>query len=95
MAAYGHTPGHSVFRIASGNQQMLILGDLTNHPALFARNPDWSPIFDMDAQMAITTRKKIFDMAAADKIKVHGYHFPTPAIGMITKSGSGYEVNPA
>jgi glyoxylase-like metal-dependent hydrolase (beta-lactamase superfamily II) len=29
--AYGHTPGHTIFRLASGDEQMMLLGDTTNH----------------------------------------------------------------
>ena len=41
IAAYGHTPGHTAFTVASGNQSMMVLGDVTNHPWLFARDPHW------------------------------------------------------
>src|SRR5262249_768469 len=41
IAAPGHTPGHTSFAVASGNQSLLVLGDVTLHPWLFARHPDW------------------------------------------------------
>jgi len=94
IAAYGHTPGHTAFAVASGNQSMLVLGDLTNHPWLFARNPDWQAIIDVDGAMAAETRKKMLDRAAADKMLVQGYHFPFPASGHIARRGSGYEFVP-
>ncbi len=53
IAAYGHTPGHTAFAIASGDKSMLVLSDTTNHPALFVRNPEWQAIFDMDGAMAV------------------------------------------
>src|SRR6266478_1501817 len=81
IATYGHTPGHTSFAVASGNQSMLVLSDITNHPWLFARNPDWQPIFDMDGNMAVEARKKLLDRAAADKMLVQGYHYPFPASG--------------
>ncbi len=52
VAAPGHTPGHTAYRIASGNASLLFIADLTNHPALFVKNPDWSAVFDMDADAA-------------------------------------------
>lgn len=94
IAAYGHTPGHTAFAIANGNQSMLVLGDITNHPWLFARRPDWQGAFDSDGAMAVETRKRMLDRAAADRMLVQGYHFPFPASGYIAKSGSGYEVVP-
>ena len=94
VAAYGHTPGHMVFRVSSGSEQMLVLSDTSNHPALFVRNPGWHASFDMDAAKAEETRRRIFDMAATDRIPVQGYHFPFPATGHISKHGDGYKFFP-
>lgn len=91
IAAYGHTPGHVAFSIASGNESMLVLSDTTNHPWLFARHPEWQPAFDMDGPMAVDNRRRLLDRAAADKMLVQGYHFPFPASGHIVKTASGYE----
>jgi glyoxylase-like metal-dependent hydrolase (beta-lactamase superfamily II) len=94
IAAYGHTPGHTAFAVASGNQSMLVLGDTTNHPWLFVRNPEWQAIFDVDGNMATETRKRLLDRASADRMLVQGYHFPFPASGYITKGGKGYDLVP-
>jgi glyoxylase-like metal-dependent hydrolase (beta-lactamase superfamily II) len=94
MAAYGHTPGHTIFRIASGSQELVLLADTTNHPALFVRHPTWQAMFDMDGDMAAATRRKVLDMVAAEKVPVTGYHFPFPAIGHIAKDGEGYQLIP-
>jgi len=91
VAAPGHTPGHTVFAIQSGKDSMMVLSDTTQHPALFARNPDWQPQFDIDGAAAVTTRKKLLDRAAADRMLVTGYHFPFPACGHIVKTATGYE----
>lgn len=95
VPAYGHTPGHTAFTVASGGASLLVLSDTTNHPWLFARNPDWQGIFDMDGPQAIETRKRLLDRAAADRMQVAGYHFPFPATGHIVKAGRGYEFAPA
>jgi glyoxylase-like metal-dependent hydrolase (beta-lactamase superfamily II) len=94
IAAFGHTPGHTAYAVTSGNQSMLVLGDTTNHPWLFARNPHWQGMFDSDGNMAVDTRKHLLDRAAADKMLVQGYHFPFPASGYIAKTVGGYEVVP-
>jgi glyoxylase-like metal-dependent hydrolase (beta-lactamase superfamily II) len=94
IAAYGHTPGHAVFAVASGNQSLLVLGDTTNHPALFARHPDWQAVFDVDGDMAAQTRKLLLDRAVADRMLVQGYHFPFPASGYIARESKGYEFVP-
>lgn len=91
VAAPGHTPGHTVFVLESGKDALMVLSDTTQHPALFARHPDWQPQFDIDGPAAVATRKKLLDRAAADRMLVTGYHFPFPACGHIVKRGSGYE----
>jgi glyoxylase-like metal-dependent hydrolase (beta-lactamase superfamily II) len=91
LPAPGHTPGHTVFAIHSGDQSLLVLSDTAQHPAIFARHPDWQAAFDIDGAEAITTRKKIFDRAAADRMLVTGYHFPFPACGHLIKTATGYE----
>jgi len=91
LAAPGHTPGHTVFAIHSGDQSLLVLGDTAQHPAVFARHPDWQAAFDIDGETAVATRKKLFDRAAADRMLVTGYHFPFPACGHLIKTASGYE----
>jgi glyoxylase-like metal-dependent hydrolase (beta-lactamase superfamily II) len=94
VAAFGHTPGHCVFMISSGSGKLMFMADTTNHPALFVRNPDWSAVFDMDADVARATRRRLLDMAAAEKTQVHFYHAPFPATGFITKAGNGFEMVP-
>jgi glyoxylase-like metal-dependent hydrolase (beta-lactamase superfamily II) len=95
IAAPGHTPGHTVYSINSGNRSMLYLADVTNNPWLFVRNPQWQAVFDADGNKAAETRKALLDRAAADKMLAHGYHWPFPASGYITKTAKGYELMPA
>src|ERR1700683_1487086 len=55
LPAAGHTPGHTVFAIHSGDQSLLVLGDTAQHPAIFARHPNWEAAFDIDGAAAVTT----------------------------------------
>ena len=32
---------------------------------------------------------RLYDMAAADKMLIQGFHFPFPALGYVEKDGSG------
>jgi len=90
----GHTPGHTSFHVSSGKDQLIVLGDVTNIPALFAKNPGWQAGFDQNGDMAEATRRKLLDRVVADKTMVTGYHFPFPAAGTITKDGQGYAFTP-
>lgn len=80
--------------ISSEGKSLAALCDTTNHPALFVRNPDWSAVFDMDADMARATRRRMLDMAATERTQVAFYHAPFPATGHIAKDGNGYELVP-
>lgn len=95
IAAHGHTPGHTIYRISDGTDQMIFLADVTNRPELMARRPDWQIVFDFDGDAAAATRRRILDMAATDRVRVTGYHFPFPANGFFTRDGQGYRFVPA
>jgi glyoxylase-like metal-dependent hydrolase (beta-lactamase superfamily II) len=96
IASPGHTPGHHSHVIASGNGKLLVQADITAGMAnLFVRNPDWQFVFDTDKAVAVATRKKLYDMAAAEKMMVQGFHFPFPSRGYVEKSGNGYRLVPA
>ena len=91
----GHTPGHTSFVLASGNSKILIQSDVTNIPELFLRNPDWHVVFDVDGDLAQQTRHKFYDMAAAVKMTVVGFHFTFPSIGHVERDGNGYRLIPS
>jgi glyoxylase-like metal-dependent hydrolase (beta-lactamase superfamily II) len=94
IPAYGHTPGHTAFSIHSSNQSLLVMSDTVRNPYLFARHPDWQPIFDMDGPLAVKARRHMLDRAAADRMLVEAYHFPFPACGHMVKTQTGYELVP-
>ena len=89
VATYGHTPGHNSFIVASGDSKVFVQADVTNLP-LFVRNPGWHAFFDQDGDMAETTRRKVYDMLAAEKMLVQAFHYPFPALAHIEKTSTGY-----
>ena len=95
VQAFGHTPGHMCYHIESNGKRILIFADTTNHYAVSLAKPDWHCVFDMDAEAAVVTRKKILDMVATDKIPAAGYHMPFPAVGYVDKKGAGFQWVPA
>jgi glyoxylase-like metal-dependent hydrolase (beta-lactamase superfamily II) len=94
IASNGHTPGHTSYHLGSGAQQLIVLGDITNIPALFVKNPGWHAVFDSDAAMAEANRRKMFDRVIADKVTITGYHYGMPGAGTIQKDGAGYAFVP-
>jgi glyoxylase-like metal-dependent hydrolase (beta-lactamase superfamily II) len=95
VATVGHTPGHTSYVIASGSSRLFVQSDVTNVPYLFARNPGWHAIFDQDPKMAEETRRKVYDMVAAEKLMLQGFHYPFPGVAHLEKDGNGYRVVPA
>lgn len=94
VAAFGHTPGHTLFRMDSEGQSFAYVADITNVPSLFAHAPDWSVLFDMNPAMARMSRRRVFDMLVKDKMMAGGFHFPFPAFGTMEASGNGYQFKP-
>jgi glyoxylase-like metal-dependent hydrolase (beta-lactamase superfamily II) len=94
IATPGHTPGHTSFAVASGTARMLVQSDVCNIPSLFMRNADLQATFDNNPEQTIATRKKVYDMAAAEKMLVTGYHFPFPCMGHVEKDGANYRLVP-
>jgi glyoxylase-like metal-dependent hydrolase (beta-lactamase superfamily II) len=90
----GHTPGHTSFVIASGSDQVYLQSDVTHVPFLFVLHPDWHAFYDQDGAMAEATRRKVYDMLAAEKLRVQGFHYPFPSLAHVEKNGSGYRYIP-
>ena len=95
LNAFGHTPGHMVYMIESAGQQLVITADLANHYVWSLAHPDWEVKFDMDKPAAATTRRRVLDMLAADRIPFIGYHMPFPALGYVEAGADGYRYVPA
>ncbi len=94
--ASGHTPGHSIYHVESGDARVLITSDTANHFVASLERPDWHVRFDMDKEAAAATRRRVFGMLAADGIPFIGYHMPYPALGFVKENGSGgFKYTPA
>lgn len=74
VPAYGHTPGHTAYRIAD----VLIAGDLMHGVALQLENPEVCARFDQDHENAVASRKALIDLAKSEGLTMYGMHFPAP-----------------
>lgn len=90
VATNGHSIGHHSHIVSSGDKSVFVQGDVTHVPYLFVRNPGWHLMFDQDPQMAEATRRKVYDMLAADKMMVQAFHYPFPSAAYIEKTPTGY-----
>lgn len=83
IAAPGHTPGQSALRIESADYQLIVAADVFFSEAFDLEHPDWQTGFDLDAQQAAETRRRLLSQVASERTMVIAYHMPFPALGHI------------
>ncbi len=81
IAAYGHTPGHTIFQ----KDSILVIGDLMHGAALQLGHPEYCPFYDMDAKAATEARIKILQYARENNLTMYGMHLPAPGFCKIEK----------
>ncbi|QDU32531.1 putative quorum-quenching lactonase YtnP [Poriferisphaera corsica] len=93
---FGHTPGHIGLNIANGSDQLFYIADTVHMVYMQMPHPDWHVAFDMNPIEAEQTRKRVFELAAQERLLVAGSHIPFPALGHIRKQsvGSGFMWQP-
>ena len=94
LDAYGHTPGHSVFLVTSGKDQLMVSNDTMYVPGILAPHPEWQGAYDQDGPLAVETRRRIIDRVIADRMQICGAHFPFPGAGTFVKDGAAYAFTP-
>jgi len=84
----GHTPGHSVVRIASGSDALTFAGD-----AVFAvgfDQPGWYNGFEHDPEEAARVRIRLLRELAETGELLVATHMPFPSIGHVAASGDTF-----
>ena len=89
----GHTPGHSVVRVSSGDEGLTFAGDIV-FPVGFD-HPDWHNGFEHDPEEAVRVRIRLLrEMAATGELLV-ATHMPFPSIGRVAIAGDAFRWVPA
>jgi glyoxylase-like metal-dependent hydrolase (beta-lactamase superfamily II) len=86
----GHTPGHTGYMIASGQDSLLIWGDIVHVPEIQVPRPEVCMAFDVDPVQAEATRRHVFDMVASDGQAIAGMHLHFPGQAHLLRQGQGY-----
>lgn len=84
----GHTPGHSVVRLASGGDRLTFAGD-----AVFAvgfDQPDWHNGFEHDPEEAARVRIRLLRELAASGEQLVATHLPFPSVGRVAVEGDAF-----
>lgn len=86
----GHTPGHSAYEIASGEDRLLYIGDSAHHYVISVQRPDWTVQYDENAREAEASRRALLQRAADGNLRVYAVHFPFPGIGHVKAQGESF-----
>lgn len=90
VAVDGHTPGHSAYEIASGDERLLYIGDTAHHFVVSVQRPEWTVQYDANAPLAQTRRRALLQRAADGNLRVYAVHFPFPGLGRIEAKDDGF-----
>jgi glyoxylase-like metal-dependent hydrolase (beta-lactamase superfamily II) len=89
----GHTPGHSVVRLASGGDRLTFAGDAV-FPVGFD-HPDWHNGFEHDPEEAARVRVRLLrELAATGELMV-ATHLSFPSVGRVAVAGDVFRWLPA
>src|SRR3954470_4853423 len=89
----GHTPGHSVVRLASGGDRLTFAGDLVFQVGF--EHPDWYNGFEHDPEEAARVRVGLLRELAATGGLLVATHMPFPSIGHVAVAGDAFRWVPA
>lgn len=84
----GHTPGHSVVRMAAGDDALTFAGD-----AVFAvgfEQPDWFNGFEHDPEEAARVRIRLLRQLAETGEMLVATHLPFPSVGRVAADGDAF-----
>src|SRR5256714_13116300 len=84
----GHTPGHSVVRLASGGDRLTFAGDAV-FPVSFD-HPDWHNGFEHDPEEAARVRLRLLRQLAETGEMLVATHLPFPSVGRVAADGDAF-----
>ena len=88
----GHTPGHSVVRLASGGDRLTFAGDAVFLVG-FAR-PDWHNGFEHDPDEAARVRVRLLRELAANRESLVATHLSFPSVCHVAVAGDVFRPGP-
>ena len=80
--APGHTPGHVMLNLKSGEETALMSGDVIHHPLQLIR-PDWSSRACEDPHLSAVSRTKMLERVADTNTLLCPAHFGSPTMGHV------------
>jgi glyoxylase-like metal-dependent hydrolase (beta-lactamase superfamily II) len=90
----GHTPGHISVELAGGDG-LIIGGDALTHLIISFQHPSWRVPVDQEADRGVSTRLRLLDRLATDKLRLVCAHLPFPGTGFVERKDGAYRFVPA
>ena len=90
----GHTPGHISLELAGGDG-LIIGGDALTHVVISFQHPSWRVPVDHEPDRSISTRLRLLDRLATDKLRLVCAHLPFPGTGFVERKDGAYRFVPA
>ncbi|KRQ98087.1 MBL fold metallo-hydrolase [Bradyrhizobium valentinum] len=88
----GHTPGHSVVRVASGGDRLTFAGDLVFQGGF--EHPDWYNGFEHDPEEATRVRVRLLRELAGTGELLVATHLPFPSVCHVAVAGDAFRCVP-
>lgn len=89
----GHTPGHSVVRLASGGDRLTFAGDAVFQVGF--ENPEWHNGFEHDPEEAARVRVRLLREVASTGEFLVATHLPFPSVCRVAVAGNAFRCVPA
>ncbi|MGV0718338.1 MBL fold metallo-hydrolase [Mycolicibacterium sp. XJ662] len=89
----GHTPGHSIVRLASGGERLTFAGDAVFAPGF--DNPEWHNGFEHDPEESVRVRVGLLRELAATGESMVATHLPFPSVCRVASAGDVFRCVPA
>lgn len=90
VPAYGHTPGHTAYRIESRGHSLLLWGDTIHLAEGQFADPTVTIDYDVDREAAIAARQNLLARATAEGTLIGGAHLSFPGLGHVRADATGY-----
>ncbi len=89
----GHTPGHSVIRLTSGDDRLTFAGDAVFEVGF--EHPDWYNGFEHDPEEAARVRVRLLRELAANRELLVATHLSFPSVCHVAVAGDAFRWIPA
>jgi glyoxylase-like metal-dependent hydrolase (beta-lactamase superfamily II) len=89
----GHTPGHSVVRLASGGDRLTFAGDAVFQVGF--EHPEWFNGFEHDPEESARVRIRLLRELASTGEALVATHLPFPSVCHVAEAGNAFRCVPA